>query len=54
MGNRCSLVKSRLNGIAHLLSLIIYEDLTPGPIELPPRYGIEAIVARRRPTRFIT
>jgi polyphosphate kinase 2 len=28
---------SRLNCIHHLLSLIAYEDLTPGPIELPPR-----------------
>ncbi len=28
---------SRLNCIHHLLSLIPYEDLTPGPIELPPR-----------------
>jgi polyphosphate kinase len=29
--------RARLNCIAHLLSLIQYEDLTPGPIELPPR-----------------
>ena len=28
---------ARLNVIAHLLSLIPYEDLTPEPIELPPR-----------------
>jgi len=28
---------ARLNCISHLLSLIDYEDLTPGPIELPPR-----------------
>ncbi|MGC9523533.1 MAG: polyphosphate kinase 2 [Anaerolineae bacterium] len=28
---------ARLNCIAHLLSLIPYEDLTPEPIELPPR-----------------
>src|SRR4051812_8513017 len=28
---------ARLNCIAHLLSLIDYEDLTPAPIELPPR-----------------
>jgi len=28
---------SRLNCIHHLLSLIPYEDLTPGPIELSPR-----------------
>lgn len=29
--------KARLNCIYHLLSLIPYEDLTPEPIELPPR-----------------
>lgn len=29
--------RARLNGITHLLSLIQYEDLTPEPIELPPR-----------------
>lgn len=29
--------KARLNCISHLLSLIEYEDLTPEPIELPPR-----------------
>jgi hypothetical protein len=28
---------ARLNCIAHLLSLIPYEDLTPPPIKLPPR-----------------
>jgi polyphosphate kinase 2 len=28
---------ARLNVIAHLLSLIPYEDLTPEPLELPPR-----------------
>lgn len=28
---------ARLNTIAHLLSQIPYEDLTPPPIELPPR-----------------
>jgi polyphosphate kinase 2 len=28
---------ARLNCIAHLLSLIPYEDLTPEPIQLPPR-----------------
>jgi hypothetical protein len=26
-----------LNVISHLLSLILYEDLTPEPVELPPR-----------------
>jgi polyphosphate kinase 2 len=29
--------RARLNCIAHLLSLINYEDLTPPPLELPPR-----------------
>ena len=29
--------RTRLNCIKHLLSLIPYEDLTPDPIELPPR-----------------
>ncbi|MEM6553906.1 MAG: polyphosphate kinase 2 [Planctomycetota bacterium] len=29
--------KARLNVISHLLSLVPYEDLTPKPIELPPR-----------------
>ena len=29
--------RARLNVIHHLLSLIPYEDLTPEPIELPPR-----------------
>ena len=28
---------ARLNVISHLLSLIPYEDLTPDPLELPPR-----------------
>jgi polyphosphate kinase 2 len=29
--------RARLNCISHLLSVIPYEDLTPNPIELPPR-----------------
>lgn len=29
--------RARLNCISHLLSLIPYEDLTPEPIDLPPR-----------------
>ncbi len=29
--------RARLNTISHFLSLIPYEDLTPPPIELPPR-----------------
>ena len=29
--------RARLNTISHLLSLIPYQDLTPEPIELPPR-----------------
>jgi hypothetical protein len=28
---------ARLNAIHHLLSMIPYKDLTPGPIKLPPR-----------------
>jgi len=28
---------ARLNCISHLLSMVPYEDLTPAPIELPPR-----------------
>ncbi|MBD3167396.1 polyphosphate kinase 2 [bacterium] len=29
--------RARLNTIRHVLSMFDYEDLTPGPIELPPR-----------------
>lgn len=29
--------RARLNCISHLLSLIPYEDLTPDPVQLPPR-----------------
>lgn len=29
--------RARLNVISHLLSLIEYQDLTPPPIQLPPR-----------------
>jgi polyphosphate kinase len=29
--------EARLNCISHLLSMFAYEDLTPEPIELPPR-----------------
>ena len=29
--------RARLNCIAHLLSLVEYEDLTPAPLDLPPR-----------------
>jgi polyphosphate kinase 2 len=29
--------RARLNCISHLLSMIPYQDTTPGPIELPPR-----------------
>jgi polyphosphate kinase 2 len=31
--------KARLNTISHLLEMIPYEDLTPEPIELPPKQG---------------
>jgi len=37
---------ARLNCITHLLSVIPYEDLTPAPIELPPR---EKDTGYRRP-----
>jgi polyphosphate kinase len=36
--------RARLNCISHLLSLIPYEDLTPEPIELPPRQEIGGYV----------
>ncbi len=36
--------KARLNCITHLLSMIPYEDLTPEPIELPPRHRTEGYV----------
>ena len=29
--------RARLNVISHLLTVIPYHDLTPAPIELPPR-----------------
>ena len=38
--------KARLNCISHLLSMVPYEDLTPEPIELPPR---QAQSAYKRP-----
>ena len=36
--------RARLNCIKHLLSMIPYEDLTPEPIELPPRQEAEGYV----------
>ncbi len=36
--------RARLNCISHLLSLIPYGDLTPPPIELPPRQSEEGYV----------
>ena len=36
--------RARLNCIAHLLSLVEYKDLTPPPIELPPRQEQERYV----------
>jgi len=33
--------RARLNCIAHLLSMIPYEDLTPKPMELPPRKVVD-------------
>ncbi|MBM3791127.1 MAG: polyphosphate kinase 2 [Acidobacteria bacterium] len=36
--------RARLNCIAHLLSMIPYEDLTPPPIKLPPRQDDKGLV----------
>lgn len=36
--------KARLNCISHLLSMIQYDDLTPEPIQLPPRQKNEGYV----------
>ncbi len=36
--------RARLNCIHHLLSQIDYEDLSPGPIDLPPRPEEKAYV----------
>jgi len=36
--------RARLNCIFHLLSMIPYEDLTPEPIELPPRQNTKGYV----------
>jgi hypothetical protein len=36
--------RARLNCIAHLLSLVDYADLTPPPIELPPRQEHEEYI----------
>lgn len=36
--------RARLNCISHLLSMIPYKDLTPEPIELPPRHDDIAYV----------
>jgi len=36
--------RARLNCIKHLLSMIPYQDLTPAPIELPPRQGAAGYV----------
>ena len=36
--------RSRLNCIAHLLSRVEYQDLTPAPIELPPRTAREGYI----------
>lgn len=43
---------SRLNCIHHLLSMISFEDLTPGPIELPPRTDSKGYV--RPPLNEVT
>ncbi len=44
--------RAHLNCISHLLSLIPYEDLTPAPIELPPRQDDIAYV--RPPMEYQT
>lgn len=36
--------RARLNCISHLLSIIPYKDLTPDPIELPPRVKKEGYI----------
>lgn len=36
--------RARLNCIKHLLSMIPYEDLTPAPIDLPPRQDAHGYV----------
>jgi len=36
--------RARLNCIEHLLSMIPYDDLTPAPIELPPRQEAQGYV----------
>ena len=36
--------RARLNCIAHLLSMIPYEDVIPPPLELPPRQSDEGYV----------
>ena len=43
--------RARLNCIAHLLSLIHYEDLTPPPLELPAARGRAPTCARRWTSR---
>ena len=49
---------ARLNCIRHLLDLIPYEDLTPAPVELPPRrsdteYERQPITSKTRvPDRY--
>jgi len=44
--------RARLNCIHHLLSMIPYEDLTPDPIELPPRRDSKGYV--RPPLEEVT
>ena len=36
--------RARINCISHLLSMLPYEDLTPGPIELPERGDVRGYV----------
>ena len=43
--------RARLNCIAHLLSMVEYEDLTPPPLELPPAGRATATCGRRWTSR---
>ncbi|MCG8694525.1 MAG: hypothetical protein MI806_25235, partial [Minwuiales bacterium] len=42
--NADSKKRARLNCIKHLLGMIPYKDLTPAPIDLPPRQDAQGYV----------
>ena len=44
--------RARLNCISHLLGLIPYEDLTPEPLDLPPRPRVSGYVGPRASERL--